>query len=256
MACCPASTQAQQPQQSAAAACSCVSRPPAGRPLRAPPCCPSPPAEPEAAAAPAAGHGVQGARERAVLHEGAQVERQVHQGCAAGCWHVRRMQLGAGDLGAGGGGAAAACGCWRCGSIVRAGGGAAGCWSSQHPSRAPGAQPGRQLGVAPALLRCRLFPHPLRAPALLLLLSAVEDIDAHIAELEHRISHDSLSLNEEKKVLEQIKALKKSRRWGNRWVVWVLVGWCWVLGARVVWVAGRCVQSAGLLVWRCRRWPG
>lgn len=40
----------------------------------------------------------------------------------------------------------------------------------------------------------------------------MEDIDAHIAELEHRISHDSLSLNEEKKVLEQIKALKKSRR--------------------------------------------
>ncbi|KAL4430001.1 hypothetical protein ABPG77_004371 [Micractinium sp. CCAP 211/92] len=39
----------------------------------------------------------------------------------------------------------------------------------------------------------------------------VEEIDQHIAELEHRISHDSLSLNEEKKVLEQIKALKKSR---------------------------------------------
>jgi uncharacterized coiled-coil DUF342 family protein len=39
----------------------------------------------------------------------------------------------------------------------------------------------------------------------------VEDIDVHVAELEHRISHDSLSLNEEKKVLEQIKALRKSR---------------------------------------------
>lgn len=39
----------------------------------------------------------------------------------------------------------------------------------------------------------------------------VEDIDTHIAELEHRISHDSLSLNEEKRVLEQIKALRKSR---------------------------------------------
>lgn len=40
----------------------------------------------------------------------------------------------------------------------------------------------------------------------------MEDIDTHIAELEYRIQHDSLSLNEEKKVLEQIKALKKSRR--------------------------------------------
>ncbi len=41
---------------------------------------------------------------------------------------------------------------------------------------------------------------------------AVEDIDAQIAELEHRINRASLSLNEEKKVLEQIKVLKKSRR--------------------------------------------
>ena len=56
---------------------------------------------------------------------------------------------------------------------------------------------------SPALLTTKPTTHP---PA------AVEDIDAHIAELEHRISHDSLSLNEEKKVLEQIKALKKSRR--------------------------------------------
>jgi hypothetical protein len=43
----------------------------------------------------------------------------------------------------------------------------------------------------------------------------VEDIDTHIQELEHRIQHDSLSLNEEKRVLEQIKALKKSRRWAG-----------------------------------------
>ena len=35
---------------------------------------------------------------------------------------------------------------------------------------------------------------------------AVEDIDQHIAELEHRISHDSLSLNEEKRVMEQVGA--------------------------------------------------
>ena len=40
----------------------------------------------------------------------------------------------------------------------------------------------------------------------------MEDIDQNINELEYRIQHDSLSLNEEKKVLEQIKALKKSRR--------------------------------------------
>ena len=32
----------------------------------------------------------------------------------------------------------------------------------------------------------------------------MEDIDQHIAELEHRISHDSLSLNEEKRVMEQV----------------------------------------------------
>ena len=52
----------------------------------------------------------------------------------------------------------------------------------------------------------QLLP-PLHLPA------AVEDIDAHITELEHRIQHDSLTLNEEKKAMEQIKALKKSRRW-------------------------------------------
>ena len=40
---------------------------------------------------------------------------------------------------------------------------------------------------------------------------AVEDIDGTIAELEQRINHDSMSLNEEKRVMEQIKALKKSR---------------------------------------------
>ncbi len=44
---------------------------------------------------------------------------------------------------------------------------------------------------------------------------AVEDIDTHINELEHRLQHDSLSLNEEKKVMEQIKTLKKSRRCGT-----------------------------------------
>lgn len=53
-------------------------------------------------------------------------------------------------------------------------------------------------------------PPPTR-PAAPRRLAAVEDIDAHIQELEHRISHDTLTLNEEKKVLEQIKALKKSR---------------------------------------------
>ena len=54
--------------------------------------------------------------------------------------------------------------------------------------------------------------HSLLACRLVCLPAAVGDIDAHIAELEHRINHESLSLNEEKKVLEQVKALKKSRR--------------------------------------------
>ena len=52
--------------------------------------------------------------------------------------------------------------------------------------------------------------HPAAAAAAaawpLPLCRAVEDIDQHIAELEHRISHDSLSLNEEKRVMEQVGA--------------------------------------------------
>eukprot|EP00887_Chlorella_sp_A99_P001217 scaffold14.g1217.t1 len=41
--------------------------------------------------------------------------------------------------------------------------------------------------------------------------TSVEQIDARIAELEGEIAHSSLSLNEEKNLLEQIKQLKKTR---------------------------------------------
>jgi uncharacterized coiled-coil DUF342 family protein len=41
--------------------------------------------------------------------------------------------------------------------------------------------------------------------------TTVEQIDEAIAGLEHRVQHSSLSLNEEKKVLEDIRALTKSR---------------------------------------------
>ncbi len=69
-----------------------------------------------------------------------------------------------------------------------------------------------------ASVHCLNSPERVPPACLLLPRVAVEDIDAHIAELEHRISHDSLSLNEEKKVLEQIKALKKSRGYAERGV--------------------------------------
>lgn len=39
----------------------------------------------------------------------------------------------------------------------------------------------------------------------------VEDIDKEVARLEARIAHESLELQEEKRIMEQIKALKKSR---------------------------------------------
>lgn len=41
--------------------------------------------------------------------------------------------------------------------------------------------------------------------------SRAEDIDAEIAKLEHRIAHTSMPLNEEKKLIVQIKELTKSR---------------------------------------------
>ena len=41
--------------------------------------------------------------------------------------------------------------------------------------------------------------------------SRAEDIDAEIAKLEHLISHTSMPLNEEKKLLTQIKELSRSR---------------------------------------------
>ena len=41
--------------------------------------------------------------------------------------------------------------------------------------------------------------------------TTVEQIDEAIAQLEHRVQHSSLTLNEEKKVLEDIRALTKSR---------------------------------------------
>ncbi len=39
----------------------------------------------------------------------------------------------------------------------------------------------------------------------------MEAIDERIAELEERVNHSSLSLNEEKRILEDIKKLKQSR---------------------------------------------
>lgn len=41
--------------------------------------------------------------------------------------------------------------------------------------------------------------------------TSVEQIDEAIAQLEHRVQHSSLTLNEEKRVLEDIRALTKSR---------------------------------------------
>ncbi len=40
---------------------------------------------------------------------------------------------------------------------------------------------------------------------------AVEQIDEQIARLEERVNHSSLTLNEEKRCLEDIKKLKQSR---------------------------------------------
>lgn len=42
-------------------------------------------------------------------------------------------------------------------------------------------------------------------------LNAVEQIDEAIARLEERVNHSTLSLNEEKRILEDIKKLKQSR---------------------------------------------
>lgn len=42
-------------------------------------------------------------------------------------------------------------------------------------------------------------------------LDAVEQIDEAIARLEERVNHSTLSLNEEKRILEDIKKLKQSR---------------------------------------------
>lgn len=96
---------------------------------------------------------------------------------------------------------------------------------------------------------CTLKPH-ICSPA-----AAVEDIDAHIAELEHRISHDSLSLNEEKKVLEQIKALKKSRRWDAQSSMWGgFVGEQATTTVRLKAVAGACAggKPALRVAFQCR----